>query len=150
MNPITKPLELLKKHREIVSYLFFGVLTTLVNYLSYLAAVRILDYSWLATALAWLISVTFAFFTNKLFVFHSGKKGKRALAEALCFFGARLISGGFDVGFMALFCDILRLDGRIMKLISDAAVVVFNYAASRLFIFKKRDKGLGADENSDP
>ena len=102
------------------------MLTTLVNYLSYLAAVRILDYSWLATALAWLISVTFAFF------------------------GARLISGGFDVGFMALFCDILRLDGRIMKLISDAAVVVFNYAASRLFIFKKRDKGLGADKNSDP
>ena len=116
--------ELFIKYRELLSYLFFGVLTTVVNYVSYLL---------LAPFFA------FAYLTNRRWVFRSQAKGAAAiLREAGSFVGARLISGVIDVGIMWVFADRLGFNDKLVKLASNVFVVIFNYIASKLIIFRKK------------
>jgi putative flippase GtrA len=87
---------------EKINYLIFGVLTTVVNYLSYWAATAVfaLDYR-ISTGIAWILAVAFAFVTNKLYVFNSrSAQWKLVLREALAFVIARVASGFFDMGWM--------------------------------------------------
>ena len=132
------------KYREVISYLFFGVLTTVVNYAVYLLAAPFFNTTTIPTAIAWVLAVIFAYVTNRIFVFHSQAKGSKALLrEILTFFGARVLSGILDVGFMWVFADYLGFNDKLMKLISNVFVVIFNYIASKLIIFRKS----GKDEN---
>lgn len=135
--------ELLKKYRELISYLVFGVLTTLVNYVSYLLfAPLFLSTTTIPTAIAWVLSVIFAYVTNRIFVFRSEAKGAAALLrEILSFFGARLLSGVLDLGIMWVFADKLGLNDKLVKLASNVFVVIFNYVASKLVIFRKGGSG---------
>ena len=128
-----------KKYRDIVSYLFFGVCTTAVNILVY-------DICYLAsgignvpsTVVAWLVSVLFAFVTNKLWVFQSKtRQAKALLHEVLSFFGCRLATGVLDVVIMYLAVDCMGGNGLVWKLISNVLVIVLNYAASKFWIFRK-------------
>ncbi len=132
--------ELLRKNRELLSYLIFGVLTTLVNYISYLLLAPLFETTTVPTAIAWLVSVIFAYITNRTFVFCSKARGWKALAfEVISFFGARALSGALDVGFMWLFSDTLGFNDKWMKLISNVFVIVFNYVASKLVVFRKKE-----------
>ena len=131
---------LLVKYREILSYLIFGVLTTLVNYVSYLLLAPFFKVSFIPVTIAWILSVLFAYFTNRKYVFQSKASGKKALLfEILSFFGARLLSLGLDLGIMAVFADWLSFNDKIVKLVSNVFVVIFNYVASKLVIFRKKD-----------
>lgn len=129
------------KYREVISYLFFGVLTTVVNYAVYLLAAPFFNTTTIPTAIAWVLAVIFAYVTNRIFVFHSQAKGSKALLwEILTFFGARVLSGIVDVGFMWVFADRLGFNDKLMKLVSNVFVVIFNYIASKLIIFRKSGK----------
>ena len=128
---------LLKKYREVISYLVFGVLTTAVNYISYLILSPFFWHTTIPTVIAWVLSVLFAYVTNRRFVFRSHTGGKKALGEAGAFFAARALSGVLDVLFMAVFSDWLGFNDKIIKLVSNVFVVIFNYVASKLVIFKK-------------
>ena len=131
---------LLKKYRELILYLIFGVLTTLVNYISWWLLEPFFASSTIPVTAAWLISVLFAYLTNRRFVFESKVTGGKALAaEMLSFFAARVLSGVLDLCFMWVFADWLRFDSRLVKLISNVFVVIFNYIASKLVIFRKKD-----------
>ncbi len=133
---------LCRKYREFLSYVFFGVLTTVVNYVSYLLLAPLFSTTTIPTAIAWALSVIFAYVTNRIFVFRSQARGFRALAwEILTFFGARLLSGVLDVGIMWIFADRLKLNDKVVKLASNVFVVIFNYVASKLVIFRKGRKG---------
>ena len=119
-------------------YLFFGVCTTGINVASYC-----LFYTFLtlpnvpSTILSWIISVLFAYITNKLWVFESHSFDKKVLShEISTFFGARFLSGMIDLGIMFVFVDILLFPAMIVKIISNVFVVIFNYIASKLIIFK--------------
>lgn len=137
---------LYRKYREFLSYVFFGVLTTAVNYLSYLLLAPFFSTTTIPTAIAWALSVIFAYVTNRIFVFRSQARGLKALAwEILTFFGARLLSGVLDVGIMWIFADTLKLNDKVVKLASNVFVVLFNYVASKLVIFRKG--GNGKDES---
>ena len=128
-----------KKYKELILYLIFGVLTTLVNYISYLLLAPIFSTTTIPTAIAWLISVLFAYFTNRKFVFESKvTDGKAILREFFSFFGARLFSGLLDVAVMWVFADIIGFNDKVVKLLSNVVVVVFNYIASKLIIFRKK------------
>ncbi|WP_249295352.1 GtrA family protein [Fumia xinanensis] len=134
--------ELLQKNRELISYLFFGVLTTLVNYVSYLLFAPLFGTTTVPTVIAWILSVIFAYVTNRIFVFRSKVRGWKALSfEMVSFFGARALSGVLDVGFMWLFADYLGFNDKWMKLVSNVFVIIFNYAASKLVIFRKKENG---------
>ena len=130
---------LLRKNRELISYLVFGVLTTLVNYISYLLFAPLFETTTVPTAIAWVLSVIFAYITNRIFVFRSEARGWKALLfEVISFFGARALSGVLDIGFMWLFADYMGFNDKWMKLISNVFVILFNYVASKLVVFRKK------------
>ena len=129
------------KYREVISYLFFGGLTTVVNYAAYLLTAPFFNTTTIPTAIAWVLAVIFAYVTNRIFVFHSQARGAKALLrEILSFFGARVLSGIVDVGIMWVFADHLGFNDKLMKLASNVFVVIFNYIASKLIIFRKSGK----------
>lgn len=130
--------KLLIKYREAISYLFFGVLTTAVNYIVYLIFAPHFKTTVFPTIIAWIAAVAFAYVTNRIFVFRSKAKGKEMIGEIAKFVGARLLSGGADVLFMWLSVDILHFDDRIMKLLANVFVVIFNYIAGKFIVFKSK------------
>ena len=132
-------LDLLKKHRDIISYLFFGVLTTAVNYLVYLPCYNRLHLSAsVSNVIAWVFAVAFAYLTNNPFVFksHDWSAGT-VLPELTKFVGSRVASGALETGIIFLTVDILSMNGNIMKLMTSVLVVILNYVASKLLVFKK-------------
>ncbi|GAW99168.1 GtrA family protein [Secundilactobacillus mixtipabuli] len=128
---------LYKKYESVVSYLFFGGLTTLIN---------IGAFAWfnphmnlqLATALAWFVSVVFAFITNKLWVFNSKSMDlKTFLWETLTFFFFRILSLFVDEFIMFVGVSLLSGNALFVKIIDNVVVVLINYFFSKWIIFKK-------------
>ncbi len=132
-------IDFLKKHKEIILYLIVGGLTTLVNIGAYALFAYPLGMGvTLSTALAWGVSVIFAFFANKLIVFESKSTTKKKLLfEIGSFFLARLVSGLLDVAIMFVFVDLLEINDMIMKIVSNVVVIIINYILSKFIIFKK-------------
>lgn len=132
-------LELYRKNRMILSYLFFGVLTTLVNMVVYGLLYNVVGISNLAsTVVAWAAAVLFAYVTNKLLVFQSRRTDAAEGWKEFCMFvGCRLLTGVLDVGIMVAAVDWLSMNGIVWKFISNVIVTVLNYFASKLIIFKK-------------
>ena len=129
---------LLREHREILSYVFWGVMTTAVNYVSYTLLTELLHVHYLtSTVIAWIISVLFAYFVNKLFVFQSRDWGWTALRELWQMVASRLFSLGLELAIMWLFVDTLRCPHTLVKLCANVVVVVVNYVLSKFIIFKK-------------
>ena len=135
-------LALIKKYRDVLAYLVFGVLTTVVNYLVYLPC-----YNWwglsgaFSNVLAWSASVAFAFLTNKPFVFRSHNWSASVLwPELTKFVGCRLGSGLLETGIIFLTVDTLKWNGNYWKVITSVLVVVLNYFASKLLVFRKKEK----------
>ncbi len=123
---------------ETVSYLVFGVLTTVVNYLVYYPCRFLGTPYWLANVVAWIFAVAFAFVANKWIVFKSRTTGFKTLCrEIVLFAGARLFSLACETGFLIFTVEVLHLSDLIMKLIAAVFVVSINYIFSKLFIFKK-------------
>ena len=149
---------------EVISYLFFGVLTTVVNFVTTALCNRLAGdgystlvlfniggfafrWTYAVQAIAWIVSVLFAFITNKLFVFESRAGGaKEIFKELASFFGARVIS--FLIFEEMLFAVEEKLLTAVIspsaafwtaKITSGILVIVFNYIASKLVIFKKKN-----------
>lgn len=133
-----KILKRIKKNKMIISYLFFGVCTTAVNIFSYYVC-RLLGLNTaVSTVVAWLLAVLFAYVTNRIFVFESENKSLKSVArETISFFSCRAVTGIIDLIIMVVFVDFLCFDDIIMKIISNIIVIVLNYLASKLWIFKK-------------
>ena len=131
-----KAAELCRKHREFLLYVFFGVLTTLVNmgvYAGLFHGCHLPNVP--STIIAWAAAVLFAYVTNRLWVFRS--RGKGLLRELLLFVGCRALTGVLDVGIMYAAVDLLRWNAVLWKLISNIIVTAANYLASRFLIFKR-------------
>lgn len=130
---------LFRKNREVVLYLIFGALTTVVNYVIYIplhhgAGV----FASVANVAAWIVAVMFAFITNKPFVFESTDWAlKCVIPEFLKFIGARIGSLILETLLLLLTVDILELSGIIMKILTSILVVIINYFASKFIVFKK-------------
>lgn len=130
---------LIRKYEDVLAYLFFGVLTTAVNYIVYLPCYNLLHLSAaVSNAIAWVAAVAFAYVTNKPFVFKSHDWSARTVIPELTkFVGSRVVSGVLETGIIFVAVDLLQWNGNIMKLITSVLVVIFNYVASRLLVFKK-------------
>ena len=132
-------LELLRKYQDVLSYLFFGVLTTVVNFLVYYPLTNLLGMNaTLANVIAWAVSVAFAFVTNKPFVFKSYDWSASVVVQELTLFvGTRIGSGALETAMIFLLVDCLSLDGNIIKIAVSVLVVVINYIGSKLLVFRK-------------
>lgn len=127
-----------KMSKEIFRYLVFGVLTTLINIMLYNYLYYGIELgNVISNIFAWLAAVLFAFITNRLWVFES--RNTSAVKEAVKFFCSRGITGALDIFIMFLTVDILLLPAGIMKVVTNAVVVILNYLFSKLWIFNKRD-----------
>ena len=135
-----KIIQLVKKYWSIISYLFFGVVTTVVNMLVYYLCYHLWGISSdLSTVIAWVIAVLTAFLTNKPFVFGSHDwSPKVLLPEAGSFFGCRLGSGLVELVLMHITVEMLGWPGMLMKLLVNVIVVILNYVASKLLVFRKK------------
>ena len=131
---------LIRKHYDILAYLFFGVLTTLVNYIVYLPCYNLLHFSAaVSNVIAWVAAVAFAYLTNKPFVFKNHDwSAKTVIPELTKFVGSRIVSGALETAIIFVTVDWLCWNGNIMKLVTSVLVVVINYIASKLLVFKKQ------------
>lgn len=133
--------DLYLKYKEIINYLIVGILTTIVA----LAVYYISVFTFLnpensvqlqiANILSWIAGVTFAYFTNRKFVFESKEKNK--IKEASKFVLARVITLFMDMIIMWLGVTILHGNDKIMKLISQVVITVSNYIFSKIFVFTR-------------
>ncbi len=133
--------ELVKKfcNRETISYLIFGVLTTIVNQVTF-EVCKFMGVNYVvSTIIAWVLAVAFAYITNKLFVFESKSwEMSLVLKEVSSFVACRLFSGACDLGFMVFTVEYIHINDSLAKLCSNVFVVIINYVFSKLFIFKKK------------
>lgn len=140
-----KLINLYKKYEEIINYLIVGVLTTIVSLVvKWGLLFTILDPKsalelQIAVIISWIVAVTFAYITNRIFVFKS--KSKKILKEIINFFGARLLTLGMEMFIMWFFITLLRLNSDtwvfIWTIVVQVLVTIFNYIFSKLFVFKK-------------
>ena len=134
-------ISLLKKYKAPVLYLFFGGVTTVINILVY----NLLYYAAgagndLSNIISWIVTVAVAYITNKLWVFESrGTEKKTLLREITSFFGCRAATGVMDFAIMHIGVDMLSYPAFLLKIISNIIVIILNYVASKLIIFKKGD-----------
>ena len=145
---IKKIKELYIKYKEIINYLIFGVLTTLVNLITkYILLFTILNPTngfqlQIAIIISWIAGVLFAYFTNRKFVFES--KNQNKLKEFISFVVARIATLLLEMFIMWFFVTLLKLNSDlyvvIFTLVAQVAVVIGNYIFSKLFVFKKTDK----------
>lgn len=130
----------IQQHQDILSYLFFGVCTTLINILTYAFFARALRFNTFFSALfSWITAVLFAYFTNRKWVFNSKAKTKKAICkELISFLICRLLTGVLDIIIMVVFVDYFKLSDLPMKVISNILVIIINYIASKVLIFRQK------------
>ena len=138
--------ELYLRYKEVINYLIFGVLTTLVSlFTKYLLLFTILDAKngfelQLSIIISWIIACSFAYVTNRIFVFES--KSKEIVKEVFKFFVARIATLGLEMLIMFIFVTLLKLNSNTWvitwTLVSQIAVVVGNYVFSKLLVFTKK------------
>ena len=118
--------ELLLKYKEVIMYLIFGVLTTVVNIVVYYMMADMLQVHYMiSNIVAWFLSVLFAYITNRKYVFES--MSNEIIKEMVSFFGARLATGIMDMAFMWIFVGLGLLPDFVAKVITNVFVIIANY-----------------------
>lgn len=137
---LKKVWDLFFKYKEVVLYLVFGGLTTLINVVAYAVCSYIFHLETVTgVAIAWIVSVAFAYVTNKIFVFESKTDTfKKFFKECISFFGCRLATGVMDIVIMYVTVDLWHFNDMLMKILSNVLVIVLNYVFSKVFIFSQK------------
>lgn len=131
-----KIVDLYKKYEEIINYLIVGLLTTLVSISVYALFTKCFHINYMiANGFSWIISVLFAYITNRIFVFKS--KSEDIFLEIYQFFKYRIFSFLIEIFLMYVFVELINIDDMISKVIVQIIVIVLNYVFSKLFVFKK-------------
>lgn len=135
-----KLIDLYKKYSEVINYLIVGGFTTLVSIIVYALFTKVFHVNYMiSNVISWIISVTFAFVTNKIFVFNSKCDSKTdVLIQIYQFFKYRLFSLIIDILLMYVFVELISINDMISKVIVQVIVIVLNYFFSKLFVFRKK------------
>lgn len=131
---------LFQKYRELILYVFFGGLTTIVNFVSYALLAKAAHVDEItSTVIAFVLSVIFAYLTNHKWVFQSRAAGWKAVSyEVATFFGGRVFSGLLDVLIMYVFVTRLGCYDLLIKILSNILVIILNFIISKLIVFRKK------------
>ena len=132
--------DMYKKYEEGINYLIFGFLAFVLNYVLYYVFESILHMNYmLATAVSWVLTVIFAYWTNHTFVFKSKNSNKLSLLkEFSSFIGARVATEVLELLLMYLMVDLANINSYVAKLVGQVVVIVTNYFLSKLWIFKEK------------
>lgn len=133
--------EIYKKYKEIINYLIVGGLTTAVSLIVYYGCVLTFlnpdspVQLQAANIISWIAAVTFAYFTNRKYVFESNNKNR--VGEAAAFYGSRVTTLLMDMGCMFVMVTVMGLNDKIAKLAVQVIVTVANYILSKFLVFRK-------------
>lgn len=127
------------QYRSFISYVIFGVLTTIVNIVTYNVCYYRFGFgNTVSNIIAWILAVALAYLTNKAWVFDSKSwKWEVLKREIPAFISCRLTTGILDIAIMYICVDVMQLYPMLMKIISNVLVIILNYIFSKLVIFKK-------------
>ena len=127
------------KYKEVLLYLIFGGLTTVVSLVSFWLCTYPLRINVLiANVISWICAVTFAYFTNAKWVFEAKPRSRgEAIRQFVSFYAGRLATLGAEEAILLIFVTLLHGNEMLVKLIAQLVVVVLNYVVSKLFVFKK-------------
>lgn len=130
---------LILKYKELLSYGFWGVMTTAVNYGVYFLLTQLLQLNYLVSnVISWIAAVAFAFVVNKVFVFNSKSwKMDILFSELWKFVSSRLLSGVLETLLLYILVDLMRFNDGIVKIALGVIVVLLNYVISKLLVFRK-------------
>ena len=128
-----------RKHREGMRYLIFGALTTIVNIIAYSIFYYVFHIdNAMSNVIAWIIAATFAYITNKYYVFNSKVNTKKELLkEIIYFYSCRILTLIIDEGIMIFTVDKLGWNALLMKIVTNIIVIILNFIFSKILIFKK-------------
>ena len=134
-------------HKEALLYLFFGGVTTLIDFFAFYLFESVFSlHELLANVLAWFLAVLTAYLTNRVWVFHSEAHGAGDYArEVLSFFASRVATLLFAEGVILVFVTWLSLPALPVKIVSSVFVVILNYVLSKLLVFRKGKDKDGRD-----
>ena len=131
--------DLYKKHKSVLLYIFFGGLTTVVSIGSFVLCDSVLCiHPLLANLISWVCAVSFAYVTNRIWVFDSQAKGAGVIKEIFAFFSGRLLTLGLEEALLLVFVTWLQFNSTAIKLIAQIVVLVLNYVISKLLVFRKK------------
>lgn len=132
-------IEIMKKYKEPILYLVFGGLAFIVSVGSYVFCEQYLGINELiANVISWVLAVSFAYFTNRTWVFESCASGiKERLREVVSFFGGRVFTLAVEELIIFIFNTNMGCNSTAVKIVAQVVVIVLNYVISKLFIFKK-------------
>lgn len=136
------------KYEEKWLYLFFGGLTTVVSFVTAGISKYFLEYagidntnlvSDISTAISWVCAVTFAYLTNRVWVFDSKASGAKELTkEAASFYGGRIVTFFTEIIMMRVLYSWLNINYWVSKIFANVVVLILNYIISKLFVFRKK------------
>lgn len=135
------------KNKEMLLYLFFGGLTTVLSFVTAGISKVLLESAGLgkdavstaSTVIAWICAVTFAYVTNRVWVFESSAKGaKNIISEGASFYGGRLFTLVVETVMMWAGYSKLGFNYWAVKIIANIIVLILNYIISKLIVFKKK------------
>ncbi len=130
--------ELYKKNKEFILYIIFGVGTTAVNFAVLWLLGFLFDNVYIANVIAWIAAVTFAYVTNKVFVYKSHVKGKKMILEILAFFYSRSMTLLLEELMLFVLHGILGINEFIVKCIASVFVIILNYIIGKVMVFRKK------------
>lgn len=132
--------DMYEKYKEVVNYLIFGVLTTVVNFIVFFIFQKLGIDVLINNVLSWIVAVTFAYITNKKFVFESKTSGtKELMKEAISFYGCRVFSLLVEEAMLFILVKKLGINEYIIKVISQVVIIIMNYVLSKVITFRKKD-----------
>lgn len=134
--------KLYNKYKDVIPYAVFGVLTTLVNIFVYWLSAHLAGIGTMpSTIIAWVVSVVFAYLTNRKWVFHSKtSQFREIITEFTSFVVCRLATGVIDWLCMFIFVDLIHFNDVFVKIAANIVVIILNYIASKLVIFKNKSE----------
>jgi len=132
------------KHKDIVLYLFFGGLTTIVSLVSFAIPIYVFGINeMIANTISWILAVAFAFFTNRIYVFNSPtKKVSHFLFQLFSFYGGRLFSFGVEMLIIYIFITKLSYNDMLIKILASFIVLAMNYIISKWIVFRKKNQNV--------
>lgn len=132
---------LIEQYKDVIPYIFFGVCTTLINIIVYWGTAHLFGMgTMVSTIVAWILAVLFAYVTNRKWVFYStAVTSKEIISEMIKFFGSRVATGVVDGICMFIFVELLEWNDVIIKFSANILVIILNYIASKMIVFKKNN-----------
>ena len=126
-----------EKHKQVLLYLFFGGVTTLVSIGSFVLADTVVN-ELVANVISWFLAVTVAYATNRVWVFDSQAKGREIIKEAVTFYAGRLTTLGIEELLLFVCVTLLGWNSLLIKTLAQILVLIGNYLLSKFLIFRKK------------